>query len=85
LQEISDSVAEVQWNGSIADALEECKAEQATLDKHVVTCNARQRYLDHLARSKEDGVVDEDEGICILCQCPFVRGFITQWSVVQGT
>jgi E3 ubiquitin-protein ligase SHPRH len=79
LQEISDSVAEVEWVGDVSNAIKECRAQQVELETKVNTNRARQRYLDHLAKNKEDGAMDEDEDTCILCKCEFVRGFITQW------
>lgn len=79
LQEISDSVMEVVLEKSVEETLEDCKAEQADLDAKINTKRARQRYLEHLEKNREDKVVDEDEEGCILCRCEFARGFITQW------
>lgn len=79
LQEISDSVAEVTWEGALEDAIQECVTERTALAAKINTDRARQRYLEHLAKNKDEGVVDEDEETCILCRCDFNRGFITQW------
>jgi E3 ubiquitin-protein ligase SHPRH len=79
LQEISDSVAEVTWDSTIAEAIQECKAEQTDLASKINTNRARQRYLDHIGKHRNDGTMDEDDETCILCRCDFKRGFITQW------
>ncbi|KAH7925001.1 hypothetical protein BV22DRAFT_1034512 [Leucogyrophana mollusca] len=82
LQEISDTVAEVVWEGGVDVAMGILEAEQAELDGKINTGRARQRYLDHLAKNKEDGTADEDDEACILCRCEFKRGFITQCAHV---
>jgi E3 ubiquitin-protein ligase SHPRH len=79
LQEISDSVTEITWETTLADALTDSTTERKELEAKINTTRARQRYLEHLAKNKDDGVVDEDEDCCILCRCDFTRGFITQW------
>ncbi|KAI0321149.1 SNF2 family N-terminal domain-containing protein [Amylostereum chailletii] len=81
LQEISDSVVEVEWDGSAASAIEESRTLQGELDGKINTGRARQRYLDNLAQSHEQGQ-DEDEDGCILCKCEFNRGYITQCAHV---
>ncbi|KAH7911867.1 SNF2 family N-terminal domain-containing protein [Hygrophoropsis aurantiaca] len=78
LQEISDSVSEVIWEGGVVAAIEASEAEQIELEGKINTGRARQRYLDHLAKNKEDGIMDEDDETCILCRCDFKRGFVTQ-------
>lgn len=77
LQEISDTVAEVQWEGSLVDAMEATNLDAVNLGAKINTRCARQRYLEHLAEGGSG--VDVDDAICILCQCEFSRGFITQW------
>ncbi|KAF5378608.1 hypothetical protein D9615_007143 [Tricholomella constricta] len=77
LQEISDTVAEVVWDGTVVEALLEATLETNELDAEINTSRARQRYLETLTQKKEDGITDEDEESCILCRCDFVRGFIT--------
>ncbi|KAF9459395.1 SNF2 family N-terminal domain-containing protein [Collybia nuda] len=77
LQEISDSVTEITWESALEVALTESLAERKELEAKINTTRARQRYLEHLAKTKDDGVTDEDEN-CILCRCDFTRGFITQ-------
>jgi E3 ubiquitin-protein ligase SHPRH len=79
LQELSDSVAEVAWQGRLQDAKEACIVEQNDIEDRIKTNRARQRYLVHLAKNVEDGTVDEDDETCILCRCEFARGFITPW------
>ena len=79
LQEISDSVAEVEYEGTQELALDETRKEAADLEDKVKTNHARQRYLENLASREEDD--DEDQDCCILCRCEFERGFITAWYV----
>ena len=83
LQELSDSVAEIAWQGSLQDAKQACNLDQADLEDKIKTNRARQRYLNHLAKNVEAGTVDEDDETCILCRCEFARGFITPWWVGQ--
>lgn len=78
LQEISDSVAEVEVEGTVEDALEECNAQKAELEATINTYRARHRFLEFITKAKDDGTNEEDR-TCILCRCDFVRGFITQW------
>ncbi|TFK32939.1 SNF2 family N-terminal domain-containing protein [Crucibulum laeve] len=82
LQEISDSVAEVEWELGLMEALEECVQERREIDAKINTNRARHRYLDNLAKSKDDAILDDDEETCILCRCDFARGFITQCAHV---
>lgn len=79
LQEISDSVVEVEWDGAVGDAIEENKTTRVELEKKINTARARHRYLNHLANKEEEGGEDDEEDACILCKCEFVRGYITQW------
>ncbi|KAG6844323.1 hypothetical protein H0H87_007807 [Tephrocybe sp. NHM501043] len=78
LQEISDTVAEVEWEGTVLDALLEATAEKDDLDTEINKSRARHRYLDNLAKKKGEGLLDDEDDSCILCRCEFVRGFITQ-------
>ncbi|KAH8101241.1 SNF2 family N-terminal domain-containing protein [Cristinia sonorae] len=82
LQELSDTVTEAQWEGTLADAITKEEQEYADFDVKVNAGRARQRYLDHLAKAQEDGTVNEDDECCILCKCEFVRGYITQCAHV---
>ncbi|KAI0706718.1 SNF2 family N-terminal domain-containing protein [Cerioporus squamosus] len=82
LQEISDTVAEAEWEGSLADALQELRQQQANLETKINAARARQRYMDNLSKSHEEGTLDEDDKTCILCKCEFVRGYITQCAHV---
>lgn len=79
LQEISDSVAEVEFEGRREDALDDSEKEVKDLEANMITTRAHQRYLDHLVKSNEENELDEDDKCCILCRCEFERGFITTW------
>lgn len=81
LQEISDSVVEVQWDGAVSDAIKENETTRVELEKKINTARARHRYLNHLANKEGEGGEDDEEDACILCKCEFVRGYITQWLV----
>ncbi|KDQ50603.1 hypothetical protein JAAARDRAFT_580714 [Jaapia argillacea MUCL 33604] len=82
LQEISDSVSAVDWEGTIPQAIHEALANETSLGVQINTGRARHRYLDHLAKAQYEGTMDEDEEACILCRCEFVRGYITQCAHV---
>lgn len=83
LQEISDSVADVQWEEPTLEmAIEDCIEERTELEGKINTNRARHRYLVNLVDNKgvtTDDDDDDEESICILCRCDFLRGFITQW------
>lgn len=80
LQEISDSVADVDWEeSSLICSQRACQAEMTELEQKMNTARARLRYLENLSRNKDDN--DDKDQICILCRCEFVRGFITQWYI----
>lgn len=70
-------MTEVQWEGSVVDAMQLTKLDHADLGARINTSRARQRYLEHLAEGGQG--VDNDDAVCVLCQCEFSRGFITQW------
>ncbi|KAJ2921288.1 hypothetical protein H1R20_g15804, partial [Candolleomyces eurysporus] len=80
LQEISDSVAEVEWeHPSLADAIEDCLHERTELDGKINTNRARHRYLVNIVKKGASAdSQDDEENVCILCRCDFIRGFITQ-------
>ncbi|KAG6889213.1 hypothetical protein C0995_002673 [Termitomyces sp. Mi166 len=61
LQEISDTVAEVEWEGTVLDALVQATTERDELDTDINKSRARHRYLDNLAKKKDDGLLDEDD------------------------
>lgn len=82
LQELSDTVAEATWEGSVIEAIEEHEAHATELGAKINTNKARQRYLEFLAKSQGEGTLDEEEESCILCKCDFERGYITQWCVL---
>ncbi|PBK60985.1 hypothetical protein ARMSODRAFT_676532 [Armillaria solidipes] len=75
LQEISDSVTQVTWEKTFDEAVQECEAEKARLEDRLKTSRARQRYLDNLAKDRDEAKDIDDE--CVLCGCDFERGFIT--------
>lgn len=68
LQEISDSVAEAEWEGTVEDNIEDARILQEQLGTKVNTLRARQRYLKNLSRSQEEEDEDEEEKACILCR-----------------
>ncbi|KAI9061801.1 hypothetical protein FKP32DRAFT_1594010 [Trametes sanguinea] len=82
LQEISDTVAEPAWEGDIKDAIKGIRDQQTVLETKINTARARQRYMDNLSKSHEEGTMDEDDKTCILCKCEFVRGYITHCAHV---
>ncbi|KAF8153782.1 SNF2 family N-terminal domain-containing protein [Crassisporium funariophilum] len=83
LQEISDSVAEAEWEEeSLIAALQACELDRAGLEAKINTTRARQRYLDNLVSNQDDEAVDDDDKACILCRCEFTRGYITQCAHV---
>ncbi|KAK0200494.1 SNF2 family N-terminal domain-containing protein [Desarmillaria ectypa] len=75
LQEISDSVTQVTWERTFDEAVQECEAEKTRLENRLKTSRAHQRYLDNLAKDRDEAKDVEDE--CVLCGCQFERGFIT--------
>lgn len=79
LQEISDSVADVEFEGTKEEALEHSEKEFKDLDSQVTAKRAHQRYLYHLVKSNADDEMDEEDKLCVLCRCDFERGFITTW------
>ena len=83
LQEISDTVAEVEWQGDLTEAIQAKDGILRELETRINTARARQRYMDNLSKSHEQGTVDEDDKTCILCKCDFIRGYITPWCVAS--
>ena len=66
--------------------MEITKLDNVNLGARINTRRARQRYLEHLAEGGSGA--DDEDAVCILCQCEFLRGFITQWyeaSSSRGT
>jgi hypothetical protein len=92
LQEISDSVVDAKWEGSLDDEIGKISAEDKALTEKINAGVARQRYLNNLTKEKEKSIQDEDEGICILCRCEvsFLLRIVTtrnlstsrSWSVI---
>ena len=85
MQEISDSVADVEWEEeTVGNAIAACAAQTAELAAKINTDRARHRYLENLV-DKDNAADDDDEdqATCILCRCDFSRGFITHWYVLS--
>ncbi|KAI1790830.1 SNF2 family N-terminal domain-containing protein, partial [Ganoderma leucocontextum] len=82
LQEISDTVAEAEIETTLLDTMGELRRQQTQLDTKINAARARQRYMDNLSKSHEEGTMDEDDKTCILCKCDFIRGYITQCAHV---
>ncbi|KAF8963293.1 SNF2 family N-terminal domain-containing protein [Flammula alnicola] len=77
LQEISDSVAEVEWEEeSVMAAIRVCVTEKANVEAKMNTTRARYRYLDNLSQNQNSDFL-EDEKDCVLCRCEFARGYVT--------
>ncbi|TBU46840.1 SNF2 family N-terminal domain-containing protein [Dichomitus squalens] len=82
LQEISDTVAEATFETTLQDSIMDLREKQTQLDTKIKAARARQRYMDNLSKSHEEGTMDEDDKTCILCKCEFIRGYITQCAHV---
>ncbi|KAF7289508.1 SNF2 family helicase [Mycena chlorophos] len=84
LQEISDAVADVTFETTLAEALIAEQTQQRDLAAKISTQRARQRYLEHLTKHKHtmDDDSDDEENACILCKCSFTRGFLTDCAHV---
>lgn len=81
LQEISDSVNQAKWEGSIDDVIRDEVDKQEALDVKIRAGRSKQKYLSNLVQGKDD---DDAEETCTLCKCEFVRGFITSWFVLES-
>ncbi|KAL5520312.1 hypothetical protein ACEPAG_9526 [Sanghuangporus baumii] len=79
LQELSDTVRDVEWEGSVDDAINKSHEDEERIEREIIKQQARRRYLKNLA---ENGDQDEEDRTCILCRCEFVRGFMTQCAHV---
>ncbi|KAF5343905.1 hypothetical protein D9758_012130 [Tetrapyrgos nigripes] len=77
LQEISDTVAEAEFEGTREEALVRAQTLQNEYEAKLNTSRARQRYLDHLAKTQRGDLDDDEENCCILCRCEFERGYMT--------
>ena len=65
MQEISDSVADVEWEEeTVGNAIAACAAQTAELAAKINTDRARRRYLENLV--DKDNVADDDSliGMC---------------------
>lgn len=79
LQQLSDSVVDVQWEGNVVDAINEAVEESNRYEDQIKRDSARYRYLNYMAQTKESEEEEEEDKLCILCRCEFKRGYITQW------
>lgn len=79
LQEISDSVAEIEIEGTKSDEIEKTKVEEMKIIKKINELQARARFLKHLVDKEGD---EEEDWNCVLCRCDFNRGFVTQCAHV---
>ena len=62
LQEISDSVADVEWEEeTVGNLIAACAAQTAELAAKINTDRARHRYLENLV-DKDNAADDDDEG-----------------------
>ncbi|KAG6335414.1 hypothetical protein ID866_3675 [Astraeus odoratus] len=77
LQDISDSVVDVAWEGSVREAMKTCETECTDMGNKITSGRARQRYLDNMTQNQQDDSIDDDDKACILCRCDFIRGFMT--------
>jgi E3 ubiquitin-protein ligase SHPRH len=72
LQDISDSVAEVEWEGSLVDAIRIAETERLAVEGKITTGIGRARYLENLTEDKvaTNGVEnpDDDDKDCIICR-----------------
>jgi hypothetical protein len=75
-------VVDAEWEGTLAVAIQESKAEELNAETKAKAGKARQRYLDHLAQDQATGDRDSDEDMCILCRSEFTRGYMTHWYVL---
>lgn len=78
LQELSDTVRDIEWEGPVTEAIAETYTEEDDITKNMNKHHARRRYLENLANNDAE---DEEDNCCILCRSEFTRGFITQWYV----
>ena len=75
LQEISDSVAEIDLKDlSLEEALADNEDQTIKLSDSVRTTAARQRYLQYIAKKADN--MDEEDKECGICNCDFETGFL---------
>ena len=90
LQELSDSVMEVQWEGALADAIRDTDFEVQDHQRQADAKRRRQLYLDTLQDDHTTNQMTEgspnttsqacttdaciDDRVCVICQCEFTRG-----------
>ncbi|KAH7107566.1 SNF2 family N-terminal domain-containing protein [Auriculariales sp. MPI-PUGE-AT-0066] len=84
LQELSDTVMDVKWDGSLEVAITDVTQESEKLAVGIRTQEARLRYLRNMTEGEQElsDEGNEDAHCCVLCRCDFVQGLITQCAHV---
>ena len=59
LQELSDTVMEVEWDGDVRNAIQSYKAEEDSLITTINRKRAQARHLESLAKDQADGELEE--------------------------
>ncbi|KAI9097243.1 hypothetical protein DFS34DRAFT_114978 [Phlyctochytrium arcticum] len=90
LQRISDGVVAVDRPDRLEDALKQCRETAQSLQKQVVTLNARRRYLQTINEEERERSQDQTaaaqpnetpaatiERECLICRNFFMRGILT--------
>lgn len=72
LQELSDAVSPVDFEGTIENAIQECLTDRDKNEQDLQARQARHRYLDQV---QQDGQNVEDDG-CVLCRDEIKRGIM---------
>ena len=74
LQELSDSVRDVEWEGPLTDAVNKTHEDEELFEREIIKLQARQRYLKNLAENEdEDEEEDSDEEDEVCFQRPSSR------------
>ncbi|KAF8576626.1 hypothetical protein K439DRAFT_1366726 [Ramaria rubella] len=76
LQELSDTVVEVECKGDVWEAINSSKKEEESLMITINRKRAQARHLQSLAKDQEEGELEEAKD-CVLCRSPFLVGLIT--------
>jgi len=72
LQELSDAVSPVDFEGTIEDAIQDCLTDRDKNEQDLQARQARHRYLEQV---KQDGQNIEDDG-CVMCRDEIKRGIM---------
>ena len=59
LQELSDTVVEVEWDGDVRDAIQSSKTEEDNLITAINRKRAQGKHLQSLAKDQADGELEE--------------------------